>query len=82
MLLLSYLLNTSHINRYYSLQKAYKEKVMIMHVDRHWHPFRVATRNGKCHEHFLFPLCSVSFTNFMSLISFLNSQTKLAFGTL
>ncbi|KAI8580689.1 hypothetical protein K450DRAFT_173290 [Umbelopsis ramanniana AG] len=33
--------------RYYSLQKAYKEKVMVMHVDRHWHQFRVATRNDE-----------------------------------
>ncbi|KAI7866010.1 trypsin-like cysteine/serine peptidase domain-containing protein [Spinellus fusiger] len=31
--------------RFYSLQKAYKDKIMIMHVDRHWHKFRVATRN-------------------------------------
>ncbi|CAO3591787.1 unnamed protein product [Absidia cylindrospora] len=31
--------------RFYSLHKAYKDKVMIMHVDRHWHPFRLATRN-------------------------------------
>lgn len=33
--------------RYYSLHKAYKDKVMIMHVDRHWHKFRVAVRNGR-----------------------------------
>lgn len=33
--------------RFYSLSKAYKEKVMIMHVDRHWHKFRVAVRDGK-----------------------------------
>ncbi|KAL0079035.1 trypsin-like cysteine/serine peptidase domain-containing protein [Phycomyces blakesleeanus] len=31
--------------RFYSLQKAYKDKIMIMHVDRHWHKFRVAVRN-------------------------------------
>ncbi|KAI8338055.1 trypsin-like cysteine/serine peptidase domain-containing protein [Chlamydoabsidia padenii] len=31
--------------RFYALHKAYKDKVMIMHVDRHWHPFRLATRN-------------------------------------
>ncbi|CAO3590341.1 unnamed protein product [Absidia cylindrospora] len=31
--------------RFYSLHKAYKDKVMIMHVDRHWHPFLLATRN-------------------------------------
>ncbi|CAO3614758.1 unnamed protein product [Cunninghamella echinulata] len=31
--------------RFYSLHKAYKEKVMIMHIDRHWHPFRLAIRN-------------------------------------
>ncbi|KAI8990075.1 trypsin-like cysteine/serine peptidase domain-containing protein [Pilobolus umbonatus] len=31
--------------RFYGLQKAYKDKVMIMHVDRHWHKYRVATRN-------------------------------------
>ncbi|KAI8146771.1 trypsin-like cysteine/serine peptidase domain-containing protein [Fennellomyces sp. T-0311] len=31
--------------RFYSLHKAYKDKVMIMHVDRHWHKFRVAVRN-------------------------------------
>ncbi|ORX44948.1 trypsin-like serine protease [Hesseltinella vesiculosa] len=30
---------------FYALHKAYKEKVMIMHVDRHWHLFRLATRN-------------------------------------
>jgi hypothetical protein len=33
--------------RFYSLAKVYKEKVMIMHVDRHWHKFQVATRDGK-----------------------------------
>ncbi|KAI9252321.1 trypsin-like cysteine/serine peptidase domain-containing protein [Phascolomyces articulosus] len=31
--------------RFYALHKAYKDKVMIMHVDRHWHKFRVAVRN-------------------------------------
>ncbi|SAL99643.1 hypothetical protein [Absidia glauca] len=31
--------------RFYALHKAYKDKIMIMHVDRHWHPFRLATRN-------------------------------------
>ncbi|KAL1915309.1 uncharacterized protein VTP21DRAFT_6767 [Calcarisporiella thermophila] len=31
--------------RFYSLTKLYKEKVMIMHVDRHWHRFRIAERN-------------------------------------
>ncbi|KAI8059484.1 trypsin-like cysteine/serine peptidase domain-containing protein [Gongronella butleri] len=30
---------------FYALHKAYKEKVMIMHVDRHWHLFRLAVRN-------------------------------------
>lgn len=34
--------------RFYSLAKAYKERVMIMHVDRHWHKFRLAIRNGMC----------------------------------
>ena len=33
--------------RFYTLQKAFKEKIMIMHVDRHWHKCRVAVRNGK-----------------------------------
>ncbi|RKP13918.1 hypothetical protein BJ684DRAFT_9380 [Piptocephalis cylindrospora] len=33
--------------RFYSLAKAYKERVMIMHVDRHWHKFRLAIRNDK-----------------------------------
>ncbi|RUP06139.1 trypsin-like cysteine/serine peptidase domain-containing protein [Jimgerdemannia flammicorona] len=33
--------------RFYSLTKAYKEKVMIMHVDRHWHKFRVAVRDAR-----------------------------------
>lgn len=33
--------------RFYALHKAYKDKVMIMHVDRHWHKFRIAVRNGK-----------------------------------
>lgn len=33
--------------RFYALHKAYKDKVMIMHVDRHWHKFRLAVRNGK-----------------------------------
>jgi hypothetical protein len=32
--------------RFYSLRKAYKERVMIMQVDRHWHEFKIATRNG------------------------------------
>lgn len=36
--------------RFYSLHKAYKDKVMIMHVDRHWHDFRLATRDGKLLE--------------------------------
>ncbi|OBZ91682.1 PDZ domain-containing protein C23G3.12c [Choanephora cucurbitarum] len=31
--------------RFYALHKAYKDKVMIMHVDRHWHKFRIAVRN-------------------------------------
>ncbi|KAI8369306.1 trypsin-like cysteine/serine peptidase domain-containing protein [Radiomyces spectabilis] len=31
--------------RFYALHKAYKDKVMIMQVDRHWHKFRLATRN-------------------------------------
>ncbi|KAL1915204.1 uncharacterized protein VTP21DRAFT_7480 [Calcarisporiella thermophila] len=31
--------------RFFSLSKTYKEKVMIMHVDRHWHSFRVAVRD-------------------------------------
>ncbi|CAO3702707.1 unnamed protein product [Rhizopus stolonifer] len=33
--------------RFYALHKAYKDKVMIMHVDRHWHKFRLAIRNDK-----------------------------------
>ncbi|KAG0239678.1 serine protease [Actinomortierella wolfii] len=33
--------------RFYTLQKAFKEKIMIMHVDRHWHRARVAVRNDK-----------------------------------
>ncbi|KAI8597726.1 trypsin-like cysteine/serine peptidase domain-containing protein, partial [Dissophora ornata] len=33
--------------RFYTLQKAFKEKIMIMHVDRHWHKCRVAVRNDK-----------------------------------
>ncbi|KAG0326037.1 serine protease [Dissophora globulifera] len=33
--------------RFYTLQKAFKEKIMIMHVDRHWHRCRVAVRNDK-----------------------------------
>lgn len=33
--------------RFYALHKAYKDKVMIMHVDRHWHKFRLSVRNGK-----------------------------------
>ncbi|KAG0781776.1 hypothetical protein G6F22_009414 [Rhizopus arrhizus] len=33
--------------RFYALHKAYKDKVMIMHVDRHWHKFRIAVRNDK-----------------------------------
>lgn len=32
--------------RFYTLQKAFKEKIMIMHVDRHWHKCRMAIRNG------------------------------------
>ncbi|ORX94491.1 trypsin-like serine protease [Basidiobolus meristosporus CBS 931.73] len=31
--------------RYYSLSKVYKERLMIMNVDRHWHNFRVAKRD-------------------------------------
>ncbi|KAG0048884.1 serine protease [Gryganskiella cystojenkinii] len=31
--------------RFYTLQKAFKEKIMIMHVDRHWHKCRLAIRN-------------------------------------
>ncbi|RKP07353.1 hypothetical protein THASP1DRAFT_30834 [Thamnocephalis sphaerospora] len=31
--------------RFYSLAKAYKERVMIMHVDRHWHNYRMGVRN-------------------------------------
>ncbi|KAF9127697.1 serine protease [Mortierella sp. 14UC] len=33
--------------RFYTLQKAFKEKIMIMHVDRHWHKCRMAVRNDK-----------------------------------
>ncbi|KAF8932137.1 serine protease [Haplosporangium gracile] len=33
--------------RFYTLQKAFKEKIMIMHVDRHWHKSRLAVRNDK-----------------------------------
>ncbi|KAG0261686.1 hypothetical protein BG011_000782 [Mortierella polycephala] len=33
--------------RFYTLQKAFKEKIMIMHVDRHWHKCRLAVRNDK-----------------------------------
>ncbi|KAF9168067.1 serine protease [Actinomortierella ambigua] len=33
--------------RFYTLQKAFKEKIMIMHVDRHWHRARVAVRNDR-----------------------------------
>ncbi|KAG1054304.1 hypothetical protein G6F46_007562 [Rhizopus delemar] len=33
--------------RFYALHKAYKDKVMIMHVDRHWHKFRIAVRNDQ-----------------------------------
>ncbi|KAI7823553.1 trypsin-like cysteine/serine peptidase domain-containing protein [Gamsiella multidivaricata] len=33
--------------RFYTLQKAFKEKIMIMHVDRHWHRCRVGVRNDK-----------------------------------
>ncbi|KAG0217061.1 serine protease [Mortierella sp. NVP41] len=33
--------------RFYTLQKAFKEKIMIMHVDRHWHKCRLAIRNDK-----------------------------------
>ena len=33
--------------RFYSLLKFYKERVMIMHVDRHWHKFQVAIRDGE-----------------------------------
>ena len=36
----------SYVYRFYALHKAYKDKVMIMHVDRHWHKFRIAVRNG------------------------------------
>ncbi|KAK9764946.1 hypothetical protein K7432_007110 [Basidiobolus ranarum] len=31
--------------RYYSLSKVYKERLMIMHVARHWHNFRMAERD-------------------------------------
>ncbi|KAI9593688.1 hypothetical protein BDF19DRAFT_447571 [Syncephalis fuscata] len=31
--------------RFYSLSKAYKERMMIMHVDRHWHNYRMGVRN-------------------------------------
>ncbi|KAG0011990.1 serine protease, partial [Entomortierella chlamydospora] len=31
--------------RFYTLQRAFKEKIMIMHVDRHYHKCRVAVRN-------------------------------------
>lgn len=33
--------------RYYNIAKVYQEKVAVVHVDRSWHPFRMATRNGK-----------------------------------
>ncbi|KAG0765468.1 hypothetical protein G6F33_001133 [Rhizopus arrhizus] len=33
--------------RFYALNKAYKDKVMIMQVDRHWHKFRMAVRNDQ-----------------------------------
>ncbi|ORX79953.1 trypsin-like serine protease [Basidiobolus meristosporus CBS 931.73] len=33
--------------RYYSLSKVYKERLMIMHVDRHWHNFRMAERDDQ-----------------------------------
>ncbi|KAH8548283.1 trypsin-like cysteine/serine peptidase domain-containing protein [Umbelopsis sp. PMI_123] len=31
--------------RFYSLAASLKDKVMVIHVDRHWHPCRKATRN-------------------------------------
>ncbi|KAI9279637.1 trypsin-like cysteine/serine peptidase domain-containing protein [Sporodiniella umbellata] len=33
--------------RFYALSKAYKDKVMIMQVDRHWHKFRMFERNDQ-----------------------------------
>ncbi|KAI8059232.1 hypothetical protein BC940DRAFT_328385 [Gongronella butleri] len=30
--------------RYYSLNRAKKEKIMLLHVDRRWHPFHLVTR--------------------------------------
>lgn len=37
----------SYHNRFYSLAASLKDKVMVIHVDRHWHPCRQATRNGE-----------------------------------
>lgn len=31
--------------KYWTLSKAYKHKIMLMHVDKHWSPFRIAKRN-------------------------------------
>lgn len=33
--------------RFYSLAASLKEKVMVIHVDRHWHTCRLGIRNGK-----------------------------------
>ncbi|KAG2171435.1 hypothetical protein INT43_009096 [Umbelopsis isabellina] len=33
--------------KYWTLSKAYKHKIMLMHVDKHWSPFRVAKRNDQ-----------------------------------
>ncbi|RCI03237.1 serine protease [Rhizopus stolonifer] len=33
--------------RFYALSKAYKDKVMIMQVDRHWHKFKMFVRNDQ-----------------------------------
>lgn len=33
--------------RFYSLSRAMKDRVMLLHVDRRWHQFSLALRNGK-----------------------------------
>lgn len=44
--------------RYHSMSNR-KERVMVLHMDRRWHPMRLATRNGK----YLLLLLTFSFNN-------------------
>ena len=40
--------------RYFSLTDIHRERVTVVQIDRHWHEFKKATRNGKAFGFFFF----------------------------